>query len=150
MPSEPITASVHVKAAPEIVFEYFTRSEAMVRWMGEWALLDPTADGEFSVDIKGVPVRGRFLEIDHPHRLLISWGHAGSERLPPGASTVEVRLSPDGDGTRVEIVHRDLPQPEARSHPTGWRHFLGQLAVVAGNSGSAAEQHTYTRAARRR
>jgi uncharacterized protein YndB with AHSA1/START domain len=131
MPAEPTTASIHIEAQPERVFTYFTEPEAMVRWMGQYARLRPTAGGEFAVDINGVPVRGRYLELEPPRRLVISWGHAGSERLPPGASTVEVRLSPDRGGTRVEIVHRNLPEPEASGHARGWRHFLARLAIAA-------------------
>jgi uncharacterized protein YndB with AHSA1/START domain len=78
-----------------------------------------------------VPVRGRYLEVDPPHRLLISWGHAGSERLPPGASTLEVRLTPAGTGTEVRIIHRDLPEPEASGHARGWPHFLARLELAA-------------------
>jgi uncharacterized protein YndB with AHSA1/START domain len=129
--AEPFTASVHVEAAPERVFAYFTEPAALVRWMGDYALLDPAPGGEFTVDINGVPVRGRYLEVEPPHRLLISWGHAGSERLPPGASTVEVRLTPAGAGTDVEIVHRDLPEFELPAHARGWPHFLGRLAAAA-------------------
>ena len=130
MAAEPLTASVHIAAAPEQVFEYFTSPEAMVRWMGDYALLDPAPGGAFDVDINGVPVRGRYLEVEPPHRLLISWGHAGSERLPPGASTVEVRHSPAGAGTQVEIVHRGLPADQAGGFGRGWPHFLARLAVA--------------------
>ena len=131
MAAEPLTASVHIEAAPEQVFEYFTSPEAIVRWMGDYALLEPSSGGAFEVDINGVPVRGRYLEVDPPHRLLISWGHAGSDRLPPGASTVEVRLSPAGGGTRVEIEHRDLPQDMRDAFGRGWPHFVARLAVAA-------------------
>ena len=131
MAAEPLTASVHIEAAPEQVFEYFTSPEAIVRWMGDYALLDPAPGGAFDVDINGVPVRGRYLEVEPPHRLLISWGHAGSDRLPPGASTVEVRLSPAGGGTRVEIEHRDLPQDMRDAFGRGWPHFVARLAVAA-------------------
>jgi Activator of Hsp90 ATPase homolog 1-like protein len=62
---------------------------------------------------------------------VVSWGHAGSQRLPPGASTLEVRLSRRGAGTLVEIVHRGLSDPEATRHQAGWRRFLGQLATAA-------------------
>jgi uncharacterized protein YndB with AHSA1/START domain len=134
MAAEPLTASVHVEARPERVFAYFTEPEAMVRWMGDYALLEATPGGEFAVDINGVPVRGRYLEVQPPHRLLISWGHAGSDRLPPGASTVEVRLTAARGGTDVEIVHRDLPEPDAAGHARGWRHFLGRLAVAGGGA----------------
>jgi uncharacterized protein YndB with AHSA1/START domain len=131
MPADAITAAVHVEARPERVYAYFTEPDAMVRWMGEFARLDATAGGEFAVDIQGVPVRGRYIELEPPHRLVISWGHAGSDRLPPGASTLEVHLRPDGGGTRVEITHRGLPEPEASRHEQGWIHFLGRLAHAA-------------------
>jgi uncharacterized protein YndB with AHSA1/START domain len=131
MTAEPLTASVHIEAAPERVFEHFTSPEAIVRWMGDYALLQATPGGAFEVDINGVPVRGRYLEVDPPHRLLISWGHAGSDRLPPGASTVEVRLTPAGGGTRVEIEHRDLPADTRAAFGRGWPHFLGRLAIAA-------------------
>jgi uncharacterized protein YndB with AHSA1/START domain len=123
---------VHIAAEPEQVFEYFTHPESIVRWMGDYAVLDPRLDGQFTLDINGVPVRGRYLEIDPPRRLVISWGHAGSETLPPGASTVEITLTPENEGTTVRVVHRDLPILEARRHAVGWPHFLGRL-VVAGS-----------------
>jgi uncharacterized protein YndB with AHSA1/START domain len=131
MAIEPLTASMHIEASPEQVFEYFVSPEAIVRWMGDYALLEPSPGGAFEVDINGVPVRGRYLEVEPPHRLLISWGHAGSDRLPPGASTVEVRLSPAGGGTRVEIEHRGLPQDMRDAFGRGWPHFVARLAVAA-------------------
>jgi uncharacterized protein YndB with AHSA1/START domain len=128
--AEPLTASVHVDARPERVFEFFTEPEALVRWMGEYAVLDATPGGEFTVDIQGVPVRGRYLEVEPPHRLLISWGHAGSERLPPGASTLEVLLRRvAGGSTEVQIIHSGLPAPEAAKHVQGWPYFLGRLVI---------------------
>jgi uncharacterized protein YndB with AHSA1/START domain len=131
---EPYRASVHIAARPERVFDYFTRAESIVRWMGDYAVLDPRPGGEFTLDINGVPVRGQYLEVEAPRRLLISWGHAGSERLPPGSSTLEITLTPEDDGTTVRIVHDGLPEPEARQHALGWSHFLDRL-VVAGAGG---------------
>jgi uncharacterized protein YndB with AHSA1/START domain len=129
--AESSTTSVYVDAAPELVFDYFTRPEAMVRWMGDFAVLDPVPGGQFTLDINGVPVRGRYLAVDRPHRLLISWGHAGSDRLPPGASTLEVTFTPRERGTTVTVVHTGLPEPEARQHRLGWAHFLERLVAAA-------------------
>jgi uncharacterized protein YndB with AHSA1/START domain len=125
------TTSVHIDAVPERVFDYFTKPEAIVRWMGDYAALDPTPGGEFTLDINGVPVRGRYLEVDPPRRLLLSWGHAGSNRLPPGASTVEITLTPSDGGTTVTIVHSGLPAAEADQHRLGWPHFLERLVIAA-------------------
>jgi uncharacterized protein YndB with AHSA1/START domain len=135
MATEPLAASVFVEAPPERVYEYFTRPEAIVRWMGDYALLEPKPNGQFTLDVRGAPVRGRYLELDPPHRLLISWGYAGSERLPPGASTVEVRLIADGAGTLVELHHRDLPTEETQGHARGWAHYVARLRA-AGSGGN--------------
>ena len=59
----------------------------MVTWMGERADLEPVAGGRFAVDINGVPFRGEYLEVDPPHRVVVSWGMADSADLPPGSST---------------------------------------------------------------
>ena len=134
MTAEPVTATVFVAAPPERVYEYFTRPEAMVRWMGDYALLEPEPNGRFVLDVRGTPVRGRYLSLEPPHRLVISWGYAGSEPLPPGASTVEVRLIAENDGTRVVLEHRDLPEEETQNHLSGWRHYLARLGI-AGTDG---------------
>jgi uncharacterized protein YndB with AHSA1/START domain len=132
MPADAITASVHIDAPPERVYAYFTRPEAIVSWMGEHAVLEAEPGGQFTLDIKGAPVRGRFLELDPPRRLLISWGYAGSEQLPPGASTVEVRLTADRGGTLVELEHRDLPPGQRPGHVVGWAHYLTRLGIAGG------------------
>ena len=125
--ADPLTAWVFVDAPPERVYEYFTKPEALMRWMGDYALLEPRPGGRFTLDIRGAPVRGRFLELDPPRRLLISWGYAGSEQLGPGESTVEVRFVAESGGTRVELEHRDLPEAERAGHTVGWTHYLGRL-----------------------
>ncbi len=51
--------------------------------MGERAVLDPTVGGSFAVNVGGTAVRGRFLEVDPPSRLVISWGFDGSADLRP-------------------------------------------------------------------
>jgi uncharacterized protein YndB with AHSA1/START domain len=144
---EPVRAGVHIAADPARVFEHFTRPEAMVRWMGELARLDARPGGEFTVDVRGAPVRGRYLELDPPHRLVIAWGYAGSDRLPPGASTVEVRLTAEAGGTRVEVEHRDLPGEEASGHADGWPHYLDRLALAAAGRDAGRDRGHEQRAA---
>jgi uncharacterized protein YndB with AHSA1/START domain len=131
MTPEPIKASIHIEAPPERVYEHFVKPEAIVRWMGEYAVLEPRPDGRFEVDVQGAPVRGRYLDLEPPNRLVISFGYAGSDSLPPGASTVEVRLVAEGDGTLVELEHRDLPADQVAGHVRGWDHYLGRLATLA-------------------
>jgi uncharacterized protein YndB with AHSA1/START domain len=126
-----IVEAVFVAAAPAEVFEYFVKPELFETWMGERAMLDATAGGVFAVDIDGTAVRGHFVEVDPPRRLVVTWGFAGSADLPPGASTLEVTFVADGDGTLVRVVHRMLPAAQSDPHARGWRRFLGHLASRA-------------------
>lgn len=132
--------SVDIAAAPETVFEYLTTDSGMTAWMGQWAELDATPGGKFAVDIAGHAIRGEYLHVEYPHRVVVSWGVAGSVELPSGASTVEFRLTPIGSGTRVDLTHSDLSEPDVRGHADGWAHFLPRLAV-AGTGADAGPDH---------
>jgi uncharacterized protein YndB with AHSA1/START domain len=129
--TEAFRHQIEVAAPPEKIFRYLTRADLMVVWMGDHAVLEPRTGGQFSVDINGVPVRGRYLVVDPPRRLVLSWGHAGSDALPPGSTTVEITLTPIENGTLLSVEHRDLPLEQARQHAIGWPHFLNRLAQAA-------------------
>lgn len=130
MTGEPYRGSIYIAAPPERVFEYFTEPNAIVRWMGEHAVLDPRPGGEFTLYIAGVPVQGRYLEVDPPRRIVITWGRGGDKNFPPGASVLEVTLTAKVDGTIVHIVHSGLPKVEARKHEVGWTHYLARLETA--------------------
>jgi len=119
--------SIDIDAAPELVFEFLVTDKGMTSWMGQWASLDPVPGGRFAVDIAGYPARGMFLEVDPPRRVTVSWGFAGNESLPPGSSTVSFELTPISAGTRVEVVHTDLPKADVPGHIEGWSYFLPRL-----------------------
>jgi uncharacterized protein YndB with AHSA1/START domain len=131
MSGESFRHELEVAAPPEKVFPYLIESELLVVWMGDHAVLEPRPGGQFTVDINGVPVRGRFVVVDPPRRLVLTWGHAGSSVSPPGSTTVEITLTPTATGTRLSLEHRDLPTEEAAQHAIGWPHFLGRLARAA-------------------
>ncbi len=128
--------SIDIAASPETVFDYLVTNAGMTAWMGQYADLDPTPGGRFAVDIAGYPVRGEYLEVEHPRRVVVSWGFAGSDLLPAGASRVEFRLTAVGGGTRVDLCHSGLPDTEVPGHADGWMHFLPRLGV-AGTGGDA-------------
>lgn len=124
-------SSIDIEAAPEHVFEFLVTEQGITSWMGQWASLDPVPGGEFAVDIAGYPARGTFLEVDPPRRVTVSWGFAGHETLPPGSSTVSFELTPTRAGTRVEVVHSNLPEADVPGHREGWNHFLPRLLRAA-------------------
>lgn len=124
-------SSIEIDAPPATVFDYLTTEAGMTAWMGQRAVLDPQPGGDFAVDIAGSAIRGRYLHIERPRRVRVSWGMAGSTDLPPGASTVEFTLTATTKGTRVDLLHSDLPDPQLDGHAGGWTHFLRRLRVAA-------------------
>lgn len=128
------TCEVRIDAKPETVFEFFVDPEKQTLWMGRLAELDPRPGGRYRVDINGRDVaRGEYLELDPPRRVAFTWGwESEGTAVPPGSSTVEVTLTPEGNGTRVRLVHRDLPTDESRAHHRdGWEHYLERLVTAA-------------------
>lgn len=137
--AEPFVTEIDIDAPVEEVFRHLTESSAMVDWMGQHATLEPEPGGRFEIDINGVPIRGSYLEVDAPHRVVVSWGAAGNPVLPPGSSRVEFTLTPTPAGTRLRLVHADLPDEEVPKHGMGWSHFLARLAAAASGAHPGAD-----------
>jgi uncharacterized protein YndB with AHSA1/START domain len=102
----------------------------MIRWIGEWADLRPEPGGTFALDLSKTPVRGEYVEVAPPRRVVFTWGVAGKDSLPPGSTTVEIVLTADGPDTIVELFHHDLPAEELDSHLKGWTAMLDRLVRV--------------------
>ena len=127
-----LTATVRIAAPPVDVFPYFIDPALMVQWIGEWADLRPEPGGRFALDFSTTPVRGEYVEVEPPRRVVFTWGVAGKDSLPPGSTTVEIVLTADGLDTIVELFHHDLPSDEFDSHHKGWTAMLEQLLSVCG------------------
>ena len=135
--------SIQIDAPPEVVFAHLVVPERLVTWMGHRASLTPVVGGEFAVDIGGSLVRGEYVEVEPPSRVVVSWGMLGSADLPPAASRVEFVLTAVDGGTRVDLLHTGLPLTRAAGHADGWVHFLARLATTA--AGEDPGPDTWTR-----
>ena len=130
-----VEREITIAATPETVWQLLTDPEEATQWMGQAASFDLRPGGTYRVDvIPGDTVSGEFVEIDRPRRLVYTWGWERGSRgsVPPGSTTVEFELVPDGAGTLLRLRHRDLPNDAAAaSHTRGWEHYLPRLAAVA-------------------
>ena len=148
---------VRIAARPETVFAYFTDPTRLVQWMGVEATLDPRPGGicrivfqpaDAAIDgmaaLLGVTrpgpaeervlwvMSGRFVEVDPPRRVALTWGWEEDViGVPPQSTAVDVTLSPDGDGTLLHLVHRRLPPGRTAFIHAGWEHSLPRLAAAA-------------------
>jgi uncharacterized protein YndB with AHSA1/START domain len=130
---------MQIAASPETVWEFLVDPEKLARWKGRLAeTFEPRPGGAYRIEVvPGHVAAGEFVELDPPRRIVYTWGWEpdgdGPNVVPPGSSTVEIELVPDGAGTRLLFTHRDLPTREsADRHAHGWHHYLERLAVAAG------------------
>ena len=129
-----VTREIRIAAPPEIVWEYFVDPERIKQWEAVDAEADARPGGALRIDMHGDRdiAMGEFVTLEPHSRLVFTWGWEGNEMLPPGASTVEVTLTSEGDETVVRLEHRDLPSQElADGHGEGWTHYLGRLAIAS-------------------
>ena len=136
-----VEREVSIQASPETIWEFLVDPEKATRWMGMSATLEAEPGGLYRVEvIPGHTARGEFVELDPPRRVVYTWGwEEGESSVPPGTSTIEIELIPEGDATTVRLLHSDLPSAAAaESHGHGWQHYLERLAIAAGG-GDAGE-----------
>lgn len=139
-----VQREITIEARPETVWEFLVDSHKATRWMGLNATLDARPGGLYLVDvIPNHTARGEFVEVDPPHRLVYTFGWEANEDgpnpVPPGSTTIEIELVPDGDGTLLRFVH-ELPSAKAaESHAKGWDHYLDRLLVAAGGGDAGAD-----------
>ena len=130
---EAVERQVRVAASPETVFSYFTDNEKMVEWKGFRATLDPRPGGVYRVEISDANIaRGEYVEVVPYSKVVFTWGWEGDGApVPPGSTTVEVTLIPDGDHTIVRLRHYGLPVEARDVHGEGWDHYMPRLAMAA-------------------
>jgi len=132
-----VTIVRRVKAAPERVFDAWTRPEALARWFGphhtrvDSAETDARQDGGFTIRLienngDWHQVSGRYTEFDPPRLLAFTWTWVAT---PERESRVTVSLRPVPEGTEVTLVHdRFADDVTATNHRRGWTESMERLA----------------------
>lgn len=122
--------------APEEAFEMFVDPARLVRWLGLSAELDPKPGGLFRFEVMpGQYCEGRYLSIERPNRITLTWGWTDPNMgVPPGSSRVDITLTPTNDnGTRLRLTHTGLTAGARALHDDGWTRFLDRLTTTAGD-----------------
>ena len=129
---EVIRLEQRIGAPPSAVFRYLTESTLWARWQGEAAELHARPGGRFVVRMAvGQVVEGKYVTVEPDRRVVVTWGWRDHPRMPPGSSTVEFDLVPDGSGTLLRLTHHGVPADDLPIHRAGWDAYVPRLAVAA-------------------
>ncbi len=144
----PVRKTITVKAPPARAFEVFTAR--MIRWWRpdhhigkspmQDVVLEPRVGGRwYEVGEDGsVCEWGKVLAWDPPRRLILAWQLNHDWQYDPDFVTeLEVRFAAEGDGTRVDLEHRNLERfgdhvagvRRALDAPGGWMGALEAFAA---------------------
>jgi uncharacterized protein YndB with AHSA1/START domain len=130
-----IEQTVRISAPPETVWTFWTEPSRLIEWWATDAEVVAEPGGLFRVVVEGGhAMRGAFIELDPPRRLVFTFGweaDAPAGPLPPGSTRVEVTLTPDEGGTLLVLRHFDMPAIHVPDHQHGWGHFVGDRLVTA-------------------
>lgn len=129
-----------IAATPEQVYRAWIETEALTRWFAPANdfttvvhAIEPRVGGRYRIEMRspdGVPhlATGVFRELDRPKRLVFTWQWEDDPDRG-GETLVSVLLTPEGNGTRLVLLHERFVTAELRDkHQQGWTGCLDRLA----------------------
>jgi uncharacterized protein YndB with AHSA1/START domain len=123
-----------VDATPSTIFPFLSEREQLLKWIGTDAEIDARPGGLFKVLVGGKHASlGEFVEVvpDQKVAFTFGWDEPGHP-IPAGSTRIEISLVPEGEKTRVRLVHSGLPADAVADHTHGWEHYLDRLATAVG------------------
>ena len=144
-----VRVSQEIRAPREKVFDAWMKPELRRKWWDTGrpeglhvCEIDARVGGRYCMKQIGSPdmpegfdpdyewvMDGEFVEITRPSRLVFTWNV--NHRPPERDGVVTIDFEEITGGTRVTIVHENLPTPKQRDDTSkGWIHMLAKLGEV--------------------
>ncbi len=114
------TVSSFIPASPGQVYQAWLSSEGHAAMTGSPASVEPNQGGKFSA-WDGY-ISGKTLELEPDRRILQSWRTTEFPATSPD-SRLEILLEAEDSGTRLTLIHSEIPEDQAESYLQGWQDF---------------------------
>lgn len=131
---------VFIEATPETVYSYLTEQEKVAQWFAAIVEVDARPGGIFKCgESEEFAVQGEYLETVPYEKVVFTWG--GVHGLEPGATTVEITLKEQDNGTRLYLRHYNVSTQEmADSFGHGWPNRAFPLLKLVAEGGSTNDR----------
>jgi uncharacterized protein YndB with AHSA1/START domain len=133
---------VVIKAAPSVVFRYFTDAARWAAWWGQGSTIDPRPGGTVKiVHPNGVEIAGEITSIDPPRTIGFTYGYVTGTPIPRDGSHVTIALGEVAGGqTRLTLTHELADAALRDQHVQGWRYQLSLFGNVVANEAFAGAE----------
>ncbi len=121
--AESLKMSVDLPVKPEAVYKAWLSSEEHGAFTGSPAQIDPGVGQEFMA-WDGY-IQGKTLILEPFRRIVQSWR---TTEFPEGSpdSHLEVLIEPAKGGSRLTLVHTEIPDGQSQMYREGWEDFYFQ------------------------
>lgn len=128
-----LVREIVIDATPETIWPFLTEPDRHVEWDGTEPELDARPGGIYRVLVAGQhQAAGEYVEVVPGEKVAFTFGwEQEGNTITPGSTTVVITLHPEGEKTRLRLVHSGLPDDAISDHTVGWDHYLGRLAIAA-------------------
>ena len=123
--SERIEVTDIVPAKPKVIYDAWLDGEKHTAFTGSKALIDGRVGGKFTAH-DGY-ISGTTISVEPFGRIVQTWR---TTEFPTDApdSEIEVILEESPQGTKITIVHTDIPDGQGESYRQGWiDYYLAPL-----------------------
>jgi len=131
MGTETIQVSGVIHASPERIYQAWLDSDEHTRFTGGKASVESGIGGRFTA-WDGY-IEGTTLELEPGRRIVQAWRTTEFPSESPD-SRVEIHFQPVDEGTRILLVHTEIPTGQSGQYEQGWKeHYLEPLARYFAN-----------------
>jgi activator of HSP90 ATPase len=118
--TEKLKLSVTISAKPEEIYEALLDSKKHSEMTGSEAKVKATIDGAFSA-WDGY-IEGTTIEMEPHRRIVQKWR---TTDFPSGSpdSIVEILLESVEKGTKIVLIHTEIPEGQKEDYRQGWKDF---------------------------
>ncbi len=116
----------HIKAPIEMVWEVLTDPKHIDKWGGGPAKMDGKVGTKFS--LWGGSIWGKNTKVVPGKKLVQDWYSDSEEKKWEEPSIVTLELTMEKEGTKLELIHENIPDEDAKNIDEGWKdYYLGPL-----------------------
>lgn len=117
-----IRKTIHIKASKEEIFTAITNPLTIELWSGYKAVMESMPGTPFSM-FDG-DITGTLLSLEPPSMVEQQWDF-GEQSVP---SIARIELSEEGNKTRIELNHNNIPDEAFDNINIGWKeYYFGAL-----------------------